>query len=168
MELNKIEFKGRIIKVIKQASQDSILIQGVKQENQQYYDFSNRFAGSNGTYIEFGEYHGMRLDITFSLYDTDKKYIDIYDKKYVMPKLVTLDIYHEAMTNLQMQRMSENVYSDFRKMEGEKRSLSICVNCNKIQQEEKRVAVELIFIPDICINKKLIYVTKTMYLEEVS
>lgn len=126
---NKIyyTFKGRITDIVKKADQVNTIVTGIKGENQGYYDYSRRYAGSNGTYLEFGEYKGMKLDVKFSLYDTDKKFIDLGGESYRMPPNITYDIYDSCKALLKFQRMSSNIYNGIRSYIGKKSIVTLTV-----------------------------------------
>lgn len=89
MEKNQYSFKGRVTKVEKYKVQENVLIQGVKAEKQSYYDSSSEYSGSNGSYVKHGKYHGMRLDMHFSLYDTDKIFYE-YNGKNIESRSILL------------------------------------------------------------------------------
>lgn len=175
MEQNIIMYKGRITKVIKYAKQDNVLIQGIKGRDQVYYDSSNRYAGSNGTYIKFGDYHGMCLDITCSLYDTDKKIIEIDNKKFKMSgSSIVLDVYKETMELLGMKRMPSKDYDKLLELEGQKCDFFIGILEDTLQIIGGLAMVDvgvMIKIPKwggiLTVNNEELIVRQKVYLVEV-
>lgn len=168
MENNIVMYKGRIIKVEKYANQDNELIQGVKRENQSYYDCSGRYAGSNGSYIKFGQYYGMRLDITYSLYDIDKKLIELDNKKFRMPTHVTAEVYKDAMDLLGKKRMPSDVYDVFLSLEGQKKYLIIGFIENTLQVNNGYATVDAFLQIPISIKGQNLIHRQSLYLEEVA
>ena len=110
--------RGRITKVYKHPNQTNVLVQGI-----------------NGTYLEFGGYYGVSLDIAFALYDTDKErnFLHIGNKRFKMPSHITFDIYNEIMAIWQKQRMSPERYASVRRFEGKKVNLIFLVEENKLE-----------------------------------
>ena len=52
-------FAGRIVDIQKREHRGAYLKQGVKQEQQSYYDNREGYYGSNGTYVTGFEYFGV-------------------------------------------------------------------------------------------------------------
>lgn len=122
---NLVCYAGRITKVNKYPVQDTELIQGVDRAHQWFYESSGKYAGGNGSYVKFGQYHGMRLDITYALYDTDSKFVELGGRHWKIPSHITVDIYNEILARLGRKKISQAAYADIRSWEGTKAALII-------------------------------------------
>lgn len=69
IQIQPKKVKGRVTNLWKEKESTDCLIQGVKLKNQTYIERNPMIRGSNGTYVEIGEYSGMRLYINISLYN---------------------------------------------------------------------------------------------------
>lgn len=121
------QFKGRINNIVKYADQDNSIVTGIKLNKQSYYECSNRYAGSNGTYLEFGEYHGMKLDIHFSLYDTERQTISLDGEQYRIQRRIKFDVYNQCKQVLEFQRMSPQLYSSIQGHIGRKGVVALAI-----------------------------------------
>ena len=160
-------YKGRVTNVKKYKVQDNGLIQGVSRKDQAEYDLSRRYAGSNGTYVEFGEYLGMRLDVTYSLYDTEQKVIELNGKNYTFPKRVTLNIYHEVMELWGKQRMSAEMYAQIENyFEGQKRELVMIPDESSLRVNDGWATVDMVYILPLQIQNQTLAVKQNLCLRE--
>lgn len=65
-------FAGRIVDIQKREHRGAYLKQGVKQEQQSYYDNREGYYGSNGTYVTGFEYFGVSLEVKIYVFDLEK------------------------------------------------------------------------------------------------
>lgn len=86
--------KGRITNLWKEREDTNCIIQGVKGRDQQQMDYNPMVRGSNGTYLEIGEYIGTRLYINISLYETP--IFNYEGKKYKLNNRVRIECYEEV------------------------------------------------------------------------
>lgn len=165
---NTAVFRGRITRIEKYPMQDNVLVQGVKQKDQGYYDCSRKYAGSNGTYIEFGEYHGMALDVKFSLYDTDKKYVNIGEHVYKISKHVKVNIYNQLMQAWGLQRMSPQKFQAIMCFESKKVDLVIYFVENTLEHSiENQYWVDVICAMPFTANDQYIFALTTIPVERI-
>lgn len=167
--MKQYTYKGRVTNVKKYKVLDNAIVQGVSRKNQTRYDLSGRYAGSNGTYVEFGEYLGMRLDITYSLYDTEQKAIELNGKNYTCPKHVTLNIYHEVMELLGKQRMSAELYAQIESyFKGQKRELVIIPDESSLRVNDGWATVDMVYILPYHIQNQTLAVKQNLCLREMA
>lgn len=166
MEKNQYSFKGRVTKVEKYKVQENVLIQGVKAEKQSYYDSSSEYSGSNGSYVKHGNYHGMRLDMHFSLYDTDKIFYEYNGKKYRIPQHITLDIYDSVKNIWNVQRLSPQKYEELQAYEGKKVLLLFVIDEDSISIHDGFIDVTIAFSP-FMLNDMPVTCMRSLYLYEI-
>lgn len=150
MESNGLQyyiFKGRITRVEKYQKREPAFI--------------------NGKYYEYGEYCGTRLEIEYSLYDTDKQFLSIAGKNYLMPVHITLNIYDDVMELLKKQRMSEEVKEYFERWEGTKQPLYVVPVENSVVEQKGSADVDLFFLLPTMIGDKQVKCRRTVRLTEV-
>ena len=98
--MNLLKSKGRITNVWKEQVRTDTLIQGIKMSNQSYIERNPKIHGSNGTYLEVGEYQGTRLNINVTVYEPP--IFEFNNKKYQVPERFSIECYEnvrEALNN---------------------------------------------------------------------
>ena len=83
--------RGRVTNLWKEKESTDCLIQGVKLKDQMYIERNPMIRGSNGTYVEIGEYLGMRLYINISLYSAPS--FEYNGAIYKVPERVEIECY---------------------------------------------------------------------------
>ncbi|HEX3029782.1 MAG TPA: hypothetical protein VHT34_10865 [Clostridia bacterium] len=89
-----INARGRITSLWKEQLRTDCLIQGVKQADQYEIERNSRIRGSNGTYLEIGEYYGTALYINVTVYDPPV--IEYCNKSYQVPERFCINCYEAA------------------------------------------------------------------------
>lgn len=89
------EFKGRITKIEKSSFTTCNQTTGIDKYDQEYYDSSEKYHGSNGTYVHnFNTVYGVDL------------YLTIYGDKQENDQRVKLDIRNSILENKGLTRIS--------------------------------------------------------------
>lgn len=86
--------KGRITKVWKEQERTDVIIQGIKSKDQRQIERNPKIHGSNGTYLEVGEYLGTRLNINVTIYEPP--IFEINNKRYQVPERFSIDCYEKV------------------------------------------------------------------------
>lgn len=165
MEKSKMEnemtiWEGRVIDVKK-----SPYCVAPGKEMLQYY---SQLANKPIECLKYDKYEGMHLDVTFSLYDTESKIIELGGSRYRLPRHVTVEVYDEVMEALGKQRMSSNLYDMFvNTLEGQKCELGLIFIEETLQKKEGNASIEAAFLLPIKVKGEPIVGSTTIYLTAV-
>lgn len=102
-------YKGRIVDISKSVDSTVWVTQGIKKENQSFYD--SNYAGSNGSYVTGGEYGGTSINMKVYVYDLEKS--------------ITFDIWRTVLQQNNKKRISSKLLDYvIKKNEGQKINIS--------------------------------------------
>jgi|GEM_PF-4958296 len=132
MDTNPIIIRatGRITNLWKEQIRTDCLIQGVKQADQYKIEKNFNIQGSNGTYVEFGEYLGTALYVNITVYDPP--FFEFDDKKYQVPQRFRIDCYEatrEAIGHKSFGKLAifdSDIDGLTNSMKGEKTTINFC------------------------------------------